>query len=190
MDHESRRIAQLKVTDLPDRGAGIVAEEFVSQFVYDDSWKRKPGNDESGDDHDLSILLQKSGKRESLPHFPGVRLSNGVVIKDSRVDFFQSTSDLAGLIPSHFRHTARPRLTVAVTWKRCPPPVGVERRSGKVQVNREIAAAIPSREASWSPAAWTQTVWRKSGKWYISSSALQNFFQAVCFWNGAFEVFV
>ena len=84
MDHESGRIAQSKVTDLPDRSAGIVAEEFVSQFVHDDSWKRKPGNDESGDDHDLSILLKKSRRRESLPHFHGVRLSNGVVIKDSR----------------------------------------------------------------------------------------------------------
>src|SRR5438105_3558713 len=77
---------------------------------------------------DLSILLQKSRKRESLPHFHGVRLSNGVVIKDSRVDFFQSTSGSAGQIPSHFRHTARPPPPVATTWKRCPPPVGVERR--------------------------------------------------------------
>src|SRR6266516_685768 len=57
---------------------------------------------------DLSILLQKSRKRESLPHFHGVRLSNGVVIKDSRFDFFQSTSGSAGQISSHFRHTARP----------------------------------------------------------------------------------
>jgi hypothetical protein len=33
-----------------------------------------------------------------------VRLSNGFVIKDSRVDFFKSTSGLAGQIPFHFRH--------------------------------------------------------------------------------------
>jgi hypothetical protein len=62
MDHESRRITQSKVTDLPDRRAGIVAEEFVSQFVHDDSWKRKPGNDESGDDHELSCSAPKFQK--------------------------------------------------------------------------------------------------------------------------------
>ena len=71
MDHESRRIPQAKVADLPDRSSGVIAKQLVGQSVYDDSWKRKPGDDESGDDHVLLFCAKKSRKPNHFPFFMG-----------------------------------------------------------------------------------------------------------------------
>lgn len=59
MKYETCRITESKVTDVKNFRAGPLAKELMCELMHNYTWKRKPRNDEAGDDHKWKVLWKR-----------------------------------------------------------------------------------------------------------------------------------